>query len=97
MIWFLAFLIVAVLGVTYIVSTKNIGEMPEPPLDEPVAAALTADGPITAKDLRDIEFPVVTRGYSMRQVDELIAQLAKQLESTPEISAEAQSVSDDLE
>lgn len=95
--WVLAFLIVAVLGVTYILTTNNIGEMPEAPLDEPVPAALTASGPLSADDLRGIEFPVVTRGYSMRQVDELLERLAEQLAGPSEISVEGQSVSGDLE
>lgn len=79
MMWFLVLLIVVVLGFTYLMGTGWFGEMPTPSLDEPTSDVLTSDGPLTANDLRRVSFPVVTRGYSMRQVDALLARLADQI------------------
>lgn len=78
--WFLALLVVAVLGLTYLAGTGRFGQMPEPPLDEPTPAVLTTDADLDSAQLRSVRFSVVTRGYSMRQVDALLARVADQLD-----------------
>ena len=40
------------------------------------------DGHLTGTDLRGVQFAVEVRGYSMAQVDELLARVAGQLDAT---------------
>ena len=41
------------------------------------------EGDLSADDLRSAHFAVVPRGYSMRQVDQLLDRMAAQLEAAP--------------
>ncbi|WP_420175851.1 DivIVA domain-containing protein [Luteococcus sp. OSA5] len=83
MMWFLALVVVAILGVAFVVGSGRWGAMPE--LVDDRHSQLPGPGTITGADLREVRFDVVPRGYSMREVDELLARLAVQLEQeTPE-------------
>lgn len=79
MMWFFAFVIVAVLGVVAVVAAGRGGSMAEVYDDRP-DARLQADGPLTPTDLRRVRFSTAFRGYRMSEVDALLDRLALQLE-----------------
>lgn len=77
--WFLWALAVAVLGLGAVVASGRWGFLPGTVRDAPLP--VLPDGPLTADDLRGLEFEVVTRGYSMAQVDEVLDRLQRQLDA----------------
>ena len=77
--WILAALAIAVVGLAAAASTGRFGEMPDV-VDDRVQPAVTATGQFTGPDLRDVQFAVVPRGYSMEQVDALLQRLAAQID-----------------
>ncbi len=79
--WALAILAVAILGVAAIAATGRLGFMP--PVVDDTPAPYIPLGEIDANALRQARFTVETRGYSMRQVDALLEQLARQFEASP--------------
>ena len=80
--WILAALAIAVVGLAAAAATGRFGEMPDV-VDDRVHPALPESGPVTAAELRDVQFAVVPRGYSMEQVDALLDRLATQLDPAP--------------
>lgn len=76
--WVLAVLIVVVIGVAFVASAGRLGEMPEQLDDRPVPA-LPPDRPLRPDDLDGLRFAVVTRGYSMDQVDAFVARLRAEM------------------
>jgi DivIVA domain-containing protein len=83
MIWFLAVVAVALMGVAAVVATGRGGSMVEVFDDRP-DARVQADGPLTAADLRQVRFTTALRGYRMSEVDALLDRLAGELERPPE-------------
>ncbi|MGO4956535.1 DivIVA domain-containing protein [Luteococcus sp. Sow4_B9] len=81
MTWFLALVVVAILGAAFVVGSGRWGSMPELPDEQ--HSRLPGPGPISADDLREVRFDVVPRGYSMRDVDLLLARLIEQLDEAP--------------
>lgn len=77
--WALAGLAIVVLGFAAVAGAGRLGGM-RPVVDDTPSPALP-DGELRASDLRTARFAVVTRGYSMGQVDALLNRLARQLES----------------
>lgn len=77
--WILAALAIAVVGLAAAAASGRFGELPDV-VDDRVHPALPESGPLTAADLRDVQFAVVPRGYSMEQVDALMERLATQLD-----------------
>lgn len=77
--WALAGLAVVLLAVAAFVGTGRWGAMP-PVVDDRPPGRLPS-GPIDAAALRQVRFSVVPRGYSMAQVDALIAHLIDQYET----------------
>lgn len=75
--WALALLSVAILGVAAVAAGGRLGGMPAVIDDTP--APYIPDGELTGANLREVRFTVETRGYSMRQVDALLAQLSDQM------------------
>ncbi len=75
--WFIAALAVAVIGVAAVAATGRLGELPDV-VDDRVAPEMP-DGALSSADVRDVEFAVVPRGYSMEQVDALLARVADQI------------------
>lgn len=73
--WILA---AAILGLAAVAASGRLGELPPTVTDTPTPH-LPA-GRMSAADLRGLRFAVVTRGYSMQQVDEVLERLAAQLE-----------------
>lgn len=77
--WFLWSCVVVVLGLAAVVGSGRLGGMPPVVRDAPVPAL--PPGELTGGDLRRVQFAVVTRGYSMPQVDDLLDRLAVQLDA----------------
>ncbi|MDN5570007.1 MAG: DivIVA domain-containing protein [Propionibacteriaceae bacterium] len=75
--WFLWAVVVAVLGLGAVVASGRLGSLPEAVRDAPVPAL--PEGDLSADDLRGVQFQVVARGYSMAQVDEVLARVEDQL------------------
>lgn len=94
--WAYAILAVAILGVAAIAATGRLGYMP--PVVDDTPAPYIPLGEIDAEALGAVRFTVETRGYSMRQVDALLAQLARQMvSSTPPRTVTAPLVGDNEE
>jgi DivIVA domain-containing protein len=83
MIWLLAVVAVALMGVAAVVATGRGGSMVEVFDDRP-DAEVPADGPLTATDLRRVRFTTALRGYRMSEVDALLDRLAGELEARSE-------------
>lgn len=77
--WVLAGLVVVVMAAAAVVGTGRWGSMP-PAVDDRPPGRIPA-GPLGADDLRRARFSVVPRGYSMAQVDALLARLAEQMDA----------------
>ncbi len=77
--WLLWMIAVVILGVAAVAASGRLGEMPATVTDTPRPHLPT--GELTSDDLRGLRFGVVIRGYSMQQVDELLDQLARQLDT----------------
>lgn len=76
---------VAILGLAAVAASGRLGELPPPVASTPLPHLPTGD--LTGADLRATRFSVVPRGYSMSQVDDLLDQLARQLDSGVERSS----------
>ncbi len=76
--WALWMVAVVLLGLAAVAASGRLGEMPPTVTDTP-RPHLPA-GEITGDDLRGLRFGVVTRGYSMQQVDEVLDRMAHQLD-----------------
>jgi len=87
--WLIAVLAVAVLGFAALAAGGRLGQMGEMRLDQP--AFQLPDGDLSAQDLAKMRFLVVPRGYSMNQVDDLLARLQLQLSGTPDSDSESKS------
>ena len=80
--WFFAAVMVVIVGFVFFVAAGRGGEMAPQIDDRPVPRLPDPDRPLTSSDLDQLSFAVVTRGYSMEQVDELLDRLARQLDGT---------------
>ena len=86
--WFLWALVPVVLALAAVVGSGRLGSMPAPIRDAPVLGLPAGD--LSGAELRGVQFGVVLRGYSMAQVDELLARVADQLDGgRPESWGEA--------
>ncbi len=81
MTWFLAVLIVLVIGAVAVVAVGRGGSM-GPAYDDRADVRLPAHRPVTAQDLRGLRFNTVLRGYRASEVDALIDRLAAQLDDS---------------
>jgi DivIVA domain-containing protein len=79
MVWALAILAVAVIGVAVVAGTGRFGGMAPQTEDRP-GPDLPA-GRLGAKDLRQVRFAAVLRGYDMNQVDAVLDRMADQLDA----------------
>jgi DivIVA domain-containing protein len=78
--WFLAVLVVLVMGGIAVVAAGRGAPMSEVEHDR-LAVDLPADRPVTAEDLRRVRFPLALRGYRMADVDALLDRLAQEREA----------------
>jgi DivIVA domain-containing protein len=83
MSWFLALLVVAVIGGIVVVAAGRGGSMAEAYDDRP-DSRVPADRRLTAQDLRRVRFGTVLRGYRMSEVDALLDRIAAEMEPGPE-------------
>lgn len=79
--WILAALVIGVVGLAAAAASGRFGELPDV-VDDRVHPDLPT-GNLTAADLKDVQFAVVPRGYSMEQVDALLERLGAQLDGVP--------------
>lgn len=77
--WLFWMIAVLILGLAAVAASGRLGEMPATVTDTP--RPHLPSGSLTGDDLRGLRFGVVTRGYSMQQVDELLDLLARQLDT----------------
>ncbi|WP_341729805.1 DivIVA domain-containing protein [Brooklawnia sp.] len=77
--WFFAALMVVIVGFVFFVAAGRGGEMAPQIDDRPVPRLPDPDRPLTSSDLDQLSFAVVTRGYSMEQVDAVLDLLSTQL------------------
>ena len=79
MMWFFAFVIVALLGVVAVVASGQWGNLGEVYDDRP-DARVQAEGPLSSRDLASVRFTTAFRGYRMSEVDALLDRLTAELE-----------------
>ncbi|WP_246081959.1 DivIVA domain-containing protein [Nocardioides litoris] len=82
MTWFLAVVVVLLMGGIALVAAGFGQPMVEEHDDRP-DALVPAEGPLAADDLRRVRFSLGFRGYRMSEVDALLSRLAAQLEAQP--------------
>ena len=76
--WILAALVIGIVGLAAAAASGRFGEMPH--VDDDRVQPVLPAGDLQGADLRDIQFAVVPRGYSMEQVDALLDRLGAQLD-----------------
>jgi DivIVA domain-containing protein len=79
MTWFLAIVVVVLIGAVAVVAAGQGGTMAETYDDRP-DSRIQADGPVTARDLAQVRFSTAFRGYRMSEVDTLLDRLVAELE-----------------
>lgn len=80
MIWFLALLVVLVIGATAVVASGHGGAMAQVHSDRP-DVLVPGNRDLSAQDLREVRFSLGFRGYRMDEVDALLSRLTAQLEA----------------
>ena len=83
MMWVFAILIVAAMGVIAMLAAGH-GEPMARAYDDRPDAAVPADRPLEARDLRSVRFSLALRGYRMSEVDALLERLASEM--PPEVT-----------
>lgn len=77
--WFIAVVVVAVLGVAALVAAGGLGSMAPEPTRDVFRQDLPLDRELTGDDLQRLRFGVVLRGYAMAQVDDVLDRLRGEL------------------
>lgn len=77
--WFLALVVVAILGVAAMAAAGGMGEMAKDPVRDTYRQDLPADRALAAADLQALRFGITLRGYSMSQVDDLLDRLTREI------------------
>jgi DivIVA domain-containing protein len=77
--WFLAVLVVLLIGAVAVVASGRGGAL-GPAYDDRADVRLPADRPLTGQDLRQLRLNTAVRGYRASEVDALIERLASQLD-----------------
>lgn len=75
----IAVVVVAILGVAAMAAAGGLGEMASEPVYDTFRQDLPTDRPLQPADLQGLRFGVTLRGYSMRQVDEVLDRLTREL------------------
>lgn len=88
--WVFAALIVVVIAFAFLAGLGRLGQF-SPQIDDRPVPALPEDRPLIADDLNQLKFAVVTRGYSMEQVDAVLDRCANQLAATTADALETES------
>lgn len=82
MTWFLAALIVLIIGAVAVVAAGK-GEGLRPAEEDVPAVEFPQGRAITAEDLRALRLNTAVRGYRMAEVDALLDRIADQLDEGP--------------
>lgn len=92
--WVFAALIVVVICFAFLAALGRLGQI-APQVDDRPVPALPSDRRLVASDLQQVRFAVVTRGYSMAQVEALLDRVCDELaDSGPrDLALEAGAVS----
>jgi DivIVA domain-containing protein len=77
--WFIAVVVVAILGVAAMAAAGGMGEMAKDPVRDTFRQDLPADRALNAADIQALRFGVTLRGYSMSQVDDLLDRLTREI------------------
>ncbi len=77
--WFIAVVVVAILGVATIAAAGGLGEMAQDPVRDTYRQDLPTDRPLTASDIQTLRFGVTLRGYAMAQVDDILDRLTREI------------------
>ena len=88
MVWVLCAVVIVIIGAAVMASSGRFGAVP-PVVDDRPAPDLP-DHPLGPDDVRAVRFDVVARGYSMAQVDALLARLAVEMQMPREGAGEMQ-------
>ncbi|MGO1972362.1 MAG: DivIVA domain-containing protein [Propionibacteriaceae bacterium] len=76
--WAIGVIVVVTLGVAALAASGGLGEMPAEPVRDVYRPSLP-EGRLRAEDLDRVRFGITLRGYSMAQVDDLVARLTREL------------------
>lgn len=77
--WFIAVVVIAILGVAAMAAAGGMGEMSEEPVRDTFRQDLPADRMLDASDISALRFGVTLRGYAMNQVDDLLDRLTREI------------------
>lgn len=77
--WFIAVVVVAILGVAAMAAAGGMGEMAKDPVRDTYRQDLPPDRALSAADLQGLSFGVGLRGYVMEQVDEVLDRLTREI------------------
>jgi len=77
--WFIAVVVVAILGVAAVAAAGGMGEMAKDPVRDTYRQDLPTDRPLTAADIQALRFGITVRGYSMGQVDDVLDRLTREI------------------
>ena len=94
MTWLFAILIVLAMGGVAVLAAGKGAPLAEEYDDRP-DAAVPANGPLRADDLRRVRFSLALRGYRMSEVDALLDRVASQLEQQDEHAVDSEGRGDD--
>lgn len=75
--WVFTGLIVLVIGFAVLAAMGRLGQL-APQVDDRPVPDLPGDRPLSAADLTQLRFAVVTRGYSMEQVDAFVDRVGRE-------------------
>jgi len=77
--WFIAVVVVAILGVAAMAAAGGMGEMAKDPVRDTYRQDLPLDRPLNAADIQTLRFGVTLRGYAMSQVDDILDRLTREI------------------
>jgi DivIVA domain-containing protein len=77
--WFIAVVVVAILGVAAMAAAGGVGAMSKDPVRDTYRQDLPADRPLGADDIRTLKFGITLRGYAMSQVDDVLDRLGREI------------------
>lgn len=77
--WFIAVVVVAILGVAAMAAAGGMGEMAKDPVRDTYRQDLPLDRQLNAADIQTLRFGVTLRGYAMNQVDDILDRLTREI------------------
>lgn len=87
--WFVAAVVVVVLGMAALVAAGGLGQMSRQPVRDTFRPDLPpADQPLRSADIAELRFGTALRGYVMTQVDEVLDRLAREVADRDAVIAE---------